>query len=101
MTTKVQTIVEKDIIKNTENNLILEQTDIDQTVNSDNEYENNEYENKYIEKNNNYLVFSSDEDEDIENKISLKKKKIKYTGKKAKMIRSIKDGNENKNRKVK
>jgi hypothetical protein len=41
----------------------------------------------------NYLHFSSDEDEDLENKISLKKKKIKHSGKKAKMIKSIKDGN--------
>jgi hypothetical protein len=47
------------------------------------------------DKNSNYLVFSSDEDNDIENKISLKKKKIKYTGKKLKIIKSIKDGNEN------
>ena len=40
---------------------------------------------------NNYLIFSSDEDNDLENKISLKKKKVKYTGKKAKMMKSIKD----------
>jgi len=38
----------------------------------------------------NYLHFSSDEDEDVENKISLKKKKIKHSAKKAKMIKSIK-----------
>jgi hypothetical protein len=43
------------------------------------------------EETSNYLVFSSDEDEDLENKISLKKKKVKYTGKKAKMMKSIKD----------
>ena len=42
----------------------------------------------------NYLVFSSDEDDDLENKISLKKKKIKYTGKKAKMMKSIKDNSD-------
>jgi hypothetical protein len=42
----------------------------------------------------NYLVFSSDEDEDLENKILLKKKKVKYSGKKAKMIKSIKDSND-------
>ena len=41
-----------------------------------------------------YLVLSSDEDEDLENKISLKKKKVKYTGKKAKMIKSYKDNNQ-------
>ena len=57
-----------------------------------NEYSDDE--NEYFEKaDNKYLVFSSDEDEDIENKISLKKKKIKHSGKKAKMIKSIKDGN--------
>ena len=58
-----------------------------------NEYSDDE--NEYFEKaDNKYLVFSSDEDEDIENKISLKKKKIKYSGKKAKMIKSIKDTND-------
>ena len=46
-------------------------------------------------KNNNYLLFSSDEEDDLENKISLKKKKIKYSGKKAKMIKSIKDTGDN------
>jgi len=45
-------------------------------------------------KSSNYLIFSSDEDEDLENKLSLKKKKIKYTGKKAKMIKSIKDSSD-------
>ncbi len=37
------------------------------------------------------LDLSSDEDEDIENKLSLKKKKIKYTGTKAKIIKSYKE----------
>ena len=49
-------------------------------------------------KNNNYLLFSSDEEDDLENKISLKKKKIKYSGKKAKMIKSIKDTGDNNNK---
>ena len=49
----------------------------------------------------NYLVFSSDEDEDLENKLSLKKKKNKYSGKKAKMIKSIKDNYNDKNKKNK
>lgn len=65
--------------------------------NKDFEYKDSEYdyvEEDEEEKNNNYLVFSSDEDDDIENKISLKKKKIKYSGKKAKMIKSIKDSND-------
>ena len=43
----------------------------------------------------NYLTFSSDEDENLENKITLKKKKNKYTGKKAKMIKSIKNKDNN------
>ena len=45
--------------------------------------------------NSNYLLISSDDDDDLENKISLKKKRIKYTGKKLKIIKSIKDNNEN------
>lgn len=48
--------------------------------------------------NDNILLISSDEDEDIENKICLKKKKIKYVGKKAKIIKSIKDNQDNKNK---
>ena len=60
-----------------------------------------EEENEQEKNNNNYLLFSSDEDDDLENKISLKKKKIKYSGKKAKMIKSIKDGNDNNNNKLK
>ena len=44
-----------------------------------------------------YLCFSSDEDNDLENKLSLKKKKNKYTGKNAKLMKSIKDnGDKNK-----
>jgi hypothetical protein len=49
-----------------------------------------------IIKNSNDLLFSSDEEEDIENKISLKKKKNKYIGKKAKIIKSIKNDQDNK-----
>jgi hypothetical protein len=37
------------------------------------------------------LDLSSDEDQDLENKLSLKKKKIKYTGTKAKIIKSYKE----------
>ena len=45
-----------------------------------------------------YQCFSSDEDNDLENKLSLKKKKNKYTGKNAKLMKSIKDnGDKNKN----
>ena len=43
------------------------------------------------------MCFSSDEDNDLENKLSLKKKKNKYTGKNAKLMKSIKDnGDKNK-----
>ena len=65
---------------------------IDESLNEiilDDELSDMEDNNNYS----NYLHFSSDEDEDIENKISLKKKKIKHSGKKAKIIKSIKDGN--------
>lgn len=62
----------------------------------ENDKEKIEYELSDSEDNNkssNYFTFSSDEDDDLENKLSLKKKKIKYTGKKLKMIKSIKDNN--------
>jgi hypothetical protein len=63
------------------------------------EFLNNEKNNNYDElssddeedKKINYLNLSSDEDDNIENKISLKKKRIKHTGKKAKIINSYKD----------
>lgn len=57
-------------------------------------YENEEEDEEEKKVTNNYLLFSSDEDEDLENKISLKKKKTKYSGKKAKIIKSIKDTND-------
>jgi hypothetical protein len=79
-----------DIDKNIIYNDIYQKPEI---VDKYNEYSDNESECSKNE--NKYLVFSSDEDEDIENKISLKKKKIKYSGKKAKMIKSIKDTNDN------
>ena len=79
---------------------------INNNINTEKEYNdnNNNYEYSDSEddddkKINEYLVFSSDEEDDLENKLSLKKKKIKYSGKKAKMIKSIKDsGNNNKNK---
>jgi hypothetical protein len=37
------------------------------------------------------LYFSSDEEKDMESKLCLKKKKIKYTGNKAKLMKSYKD----------
>lgn len=68
-----------------------------------NYYDNDENDSNNINSENilnitNELMISSDEDEDIENKISLKKKKIKYVGKKAKIIKSIKDNQDNKNK---
>jgi hypothetical protein len=67
------------------------------------EFLNNEKNNNYDElssddeedKKINYLNLSSDEDDNIENKISLKKKRIKHTGKKAKIINSYKDSKDN------
>ena len=82
-----ENIIEKNnnnSINNENNDNTLKYTDI-----SDNEY----YEED-DKKNSDYLVFSSDEENDLENKISLKKKKVKYSGKKAKMIKSIKDSND-------
>jgi len=75
-----------DTNKNIEKNL-------DKTIDfSEKKSEISDSDNEDNIKSSNYLIFSSDEDEDLENKLSLKKKKIKYTGKKAKMIKSIKDG---------
>ena len=68
--------------------------------NNNSEYESLEYieyaehEEEIQDSYDNYLDFSSDEDNDIENKITLKKKKVKYSGKKAKMIKSIRDSND-------
>jgi hypothetical protein len=87
--------VNKNVEKYTEYNDTNEKKN--EILNSDSDNDN-EYDEKTL-KSSNYLVFSSDEDEDLENKLSLKKKKIKYTGKKAKMIKSIKDSNDvNKNK---
>jgi len=78
------------IIKKEVNNLII--TDKDKYVN----YNYYDSDNDDTIKNNNELLFSSDEDEDIESKLSLKKKKNKYVGKKAKIIKSIKNDQDNK-----
>jgi hypothetical protein len=64
-------------------NIILKKNNVNE------EYELSEEDDE--DKISNFLVFSSDEDDDLENKISLKKKKTKYSGKKLKMIKSIKD----------
>jgi hypothetical protein len=68
---------------------------------NNNNYEYSDSEDDDDKKINEYLVFSSDEEDDLENKLSLKKKKIKYSGKKAKMIKSIKDSGNNNNNKNK
>ena len=81
--------IKKDIneieIKNDKNELNLDISNNNYEELSDNDEEVN------ID---NYLCFSSDEDDDLDNKLCLKKKKIKYSGKKAKLIKSIKDSNE-------
>ena len=79
-----------DINKNNEKNINNNLIDNKETYD---EYDILE-ETETIPNSSNYLVFSSDEDDDIENKISLKKKKTKYSGKKAKIIKSIKDGSD-------
>lgn len=86
--------------KNITENKVIPSNNITLNENTENMNYENESDDNNHESNNNYLVFSSDEDEneDLE-KILLKKKKIKYTGKKAKMIKSIKDsGDKNKNK---
>lgn len=87
----------------------VQKSTINNNITSEKEYSDNNYEISDSDdddnKINEYLVFSSDEEDDLENKLSLKKKKVKYSGKKAKMIKSIKDGgnnninNKNKNKK--
>jgi len=86
----------EEIINTAKKNISIEvipyEKKINETYNEiilDDELSENDEPNNYSS----YLHFSSDEDEDLENKISLKKKKIKHSGKKAKMIKSIKDGN--------
>lgn len=78
------------IVKKEINNLII--TDKDKYIN----YNYYDSDNDDIIKNKNELLFSSDEDEDIESKLLLKKKKNKYVGKKAKIIKSIKNDQDNK-----
>jgi len=87
----------EEIINNAKKNIVHINKNIeknlDKTIDfSEKKSEISESDNEDNIKSSNYLIFSSDEDEDLENKLSLKKKKIKYTGKKAKMIKSIKDG---------
>jgi hypothetical protein len=70
-----------------------------QIIPNNNLYENNiefDEDNLYTDNNNNnnnnnYLNLSSDDDDNVNNKISLKKKKTKYSGKKAKIMKSLKD----------
>lgn len=76
---------------NENNDVIL--NEFNKTVVIDNIYKD-EYEEEVVDNYDNYLDFSSDEDNDLENKINLKKKKVKYSGKKAKMIKSIRDSND-------
>jgi hypothetical protein len=82
----------KDIIKeNNEKNIEFLNNEKNNNFNNYDDLSSEEEEDKKI----NYLNLSSDEDDNIENKISLKKKRIKHTGKKAKIINSYKDGKDN------
>ena len=82
----------KDIIKeNNEKNIEFLNNEKNNNFNNYDDLSSEEDEDKKI----NYLNLSSDEDDNIENKISLKKKRIKHTGKKAKIINSYKDGKDN------
>ena len=82
----------KDIIKeNNEKNIEFLNNEKNNNFNNYDELSSDDEEDKKI----NYLNLSSDEDDNIENKISLKKKRIKHTGKKAKIINSYKDGKDN------
>ena len=94
---KEDLVKHEEIINNAKKNIVHINKNIeknlDKTIDfSEKKSEISESDNEDNIKSSNYLIFSSDEDEDLENKLSLKKKKIKYTGKKAKMIKSIKDG---------
>ena len=76
--------------KNITENIYINQNDIKEDIienmqELDEEPDINNY--------NGYLEFSSEEEEDLDNKLSLKKKKNKYTGNKAKIIKSIKSNN--------
>jgi hypothetical protein len=84
----------KDIIKenNEKNN---EYINNDKNNNFNNEELSSDDEEEECDKKINYLNLSSDEDDNIENKITLKKKRIKHTGKKAKIINSYRDNKDN------
>ena len=82
----------KDIIKeNNEKNIEFLNNEKNNNFNNYDELSSDDEEDKKI----NYLNLSSDEDDNIENKIILKKKRIKHTGKKAKIINSYKDNKDN------
>jgi hypothetical protein len=101
-------ITRDETIKNLKDNYIKEDDTIDNFVveinrtnenkNETIEYEDNNYEQNKI-KAESYLDLSSDEDENLENKLSLKKKKVKQTGKKAKIINSYKNNKPKNNNK--
>lgn len=80
-----------DIQKSVANNVISNEKEY-----NDNYYNISDSDSDDEDKADEYLIFSSDEDDDLENKLSLKKKKVKYSGKKAKIIKSIKDTGTNK-----
>jgi hypothetical protein len=106
---KEDLIKHEEIINNAKKNILGTNKNIENNLYNKKEEYLEYFENDdddVINLNNTYLSFSSDEDEDLENKITLKKKKIRYTGKKAKIIKSIKnikennDSNKNRSKKI-
>lgn len=85
-------IIKKDI---NENEITNDNNDFKESNNNNDDNNYDELSDNEDELNlDNYLCFSSEEDEDLDSKLNLKKKKIKYSGKKAKLIKSIRDNNE-------
>ena len=96
---KKELLDKESVLENIKKDISEMETKSEKTENKDNSNCNNiSYEdlsdNEESINVDNYLCFSSDEDDDLDNKLCLKKKKIKYSGKKAKLIKSIKDNNE-------
>jgi hypothetical protein len=78
------------------NEILVQDNKINKILKNDNVLSDDDDDNNQKINYDKYLCFSSDEDNDLENKLSLKKKKNKYTGKNAQLIKSIKDtGNKN------
>lgn len=87
-------LVKETIKDNNEKETEYLQNEMNINMNVYNNYYDLDTDDESDMENNQYLNLSSDEEEDIENKISLKKKRTKYTGKKAKIIKSYRENNE-------